>query len=91
MIKGLKEFEKSLKEAQRVLESLDGELTVVQFSPDDPASIEAAIQQVEQVIDEKVGEHSSNSFIAPLAEQMKAQYRDAIIERAAAARLEEDE
>lgn len=86
-ITGLDELSKQLTDAQKALEMLDGELGTVSFEPDDPASIEAAIQSVEKIIDDRLGPFASNPIIAPLAEQMKDKYREAIIDRAAEARL----
>jgi hypothetical protein len=87
-IKGLDQLSRQLEDAQKAFAELDGELGVVSFSPDDPASIEAAIAQIHQIIDDKVGSYASNPFVAPLIEGAKEQYRQAIIEKAAAARLE---
>lgn len=84
---GFDKLQKQLKEAQDVLASLDGELGTVQFNPNDPASIDAAVQSVEAMIDERLDPYVSNPVIRPLAEQMKEKYRDAIIERAASARM----
>lgn len=86
-ITGLDKLSKQLTDAQKALEALDGELGTVSFNPDDPASIEAAIQSVETIIDDRIGLFASNPIIAPLAEQMKEKYREAIIDRAAEARL----
>ncbi len=86
-ITGLDKLSKQLSDAQKALEMLDGELGTVSFDPDDPASIEAAIQSVETIIDDRLGPFVSNPIIAPLAEQMKEKYREAIIDRAAEARL----
>lgn len=86
-ITGLDKLSKQLSDAQKALEMLDGELGTVSFDPDDPASIEAAIQSVETIIDDRLGPFASNPIIAPLAEQMKDKYREAIIDRAAEARL----
>lgn len=91
MIKGLDKLQRQMDEAQKVLETLEGDLCTVSFDSHDPGSIEAAIQQVATLIDERVGSHASNPIIGPLAEEMKAQYREGIIERAAAARLEDSE
>lgn len=84
---GLDSISKQLTDAQKALEALDGELGTVSFNPDDPASIEAAIQSIETIIDDRLGPFASNPIIAPLAEQMKEKYREAIIDRAAEARL----
>lgn len=45
-ITGLDKLQKELKEAERALSELDGELGVINFDPHDPASIEAAIHSV---------------------------------------------
>ncbi|PRA85918.1 hypothetical protein CQ054_10645 [Ochrobactrum sp. MYb29] len=86
-ISGLDKLNRQLEDAQKAFEELDGELGTVTFSPDDPASIENAIHQVEAMIDERVGRYASNPLVAPLVEAAKSQYREAIIEKSAAARL----
>lgn len=91
MLAGLNKLQRQLEDAQKILNSLDGELCTVSFNPNDPESIEAAIQQIWTVIDERVGTHTSNPIIGPLAEEMKERYREEILERAATARLEEED
>lgn len=86
-ISGLNSLTQQLEAAQKSLAALGGELGSVNFNPQDPVSIEAAIQRVELMIDERLGSYASNPIVAPIAEQMKERYRDAIIERTAAARL----
>jgi hypothetical protein len=86
-ITGLEGLTKQLEEAQKALAALDGQIGSVNFDPHDPGSIETAILQVELTIDERVGVHARNPIVAPLIEQMKERYREAIIEKAAAARL----
>lgn len=90
-ITGLDKLQKNLKDAERALSESDGELGVVNFDPNDPASIEGAIQSVNRMIDERLSEYSSNPIVGPLAEQMKEKYRESILEKAAAARLQSDE
>jgi len=89
-ITGLDKLQKDLKDAQRALSELDGELGGVNFDPNDPASIEGAIQSVSRMIDDRLGEYSSNPIVVPLAEQMKEKYRESILEKAAEARLKSD-
>lgn len=89
-ITGLNKIQKDLKDAQHALNELDvdGELGVVNFDPNDPASIESAIHSVNRMIDERLGTtYSSNPIVASLAEQMKEKYRESILEKAAEARL----
>jgi hypothetical protein len=90
-ITGLDKLTKDLSDATKALEGLDGELGTVSFNPTDPASIEAAIQEVERLVDEQVGAYASNPIIGPLAESMKENYRTGLLDRAAAARLEGDQ
>lgn len=73
------------------MESLDGDLGSVTFNPNDPSSIELALQTMTRIIDERVGAYASNSVIGPQAERIKEKYREAILEKAAAARLERSE
>lgn len=87
-IAGLDSLSRKLKEAQTALEGLDGELGTVTFDPGDPASIESAVQEVERLVDDRLGAYSANPIIGPMAEGMKKQYRQRIIDRAAVARLE---
>jgi hypothetical protein len=87
-ITGLAEFGKALDDAVKALGALDGELGTVNFDPNDPGSIESAIQQVENIIDTRLGEYASNPIVGPIAEQMKERYRQAIIDRATEARMQ---
>lgn len=89
-ITGLDKLERDLADAQKALDGLDGQLGTVTFNPNDSESIEAAIQAAEQMVDERVGKYANNSIIGPMAEEMKAQYREGILNEAAAARLRGD-
>lgn len=90
-ITGLDKLQSDLKEAERALSELDGELGVVNFNPHDPASIEAAIQSVYQMVDERAGQYASNPIVGPLIEQMKEKYRENILQKASEARLKANE
>ena len=89
-ITGLDQLTRQFGDAQKALAELGSELGTVKFNPHDPASIEAAIQQIESTVDERLGAYASNSITGPLAAAMKETYRQGIIDRAAAARLEGD-
>lgn len=90
-ITGLDKLQKELKEAEQALNELDGELGVVKFNPEDPASIEAAIQSVMRMIDNRVEPYAENPIVGSLADQMKESYRENILQKAAEARLQSDE
>ncbi len=86
-IKGLNKLSQQLKDAEKALSGIDGDIGTVNFNPNDPASIEAAIQEVENMIDEKLSQYEHNPIVASLAESMKEQYREGIVQRAAEERL----
>ncbi|AWT19714.1 hypothetical protein ACLH2F_01460 [Klebsiella grimontii] len=86
-ITGLDKLQKELKVAQLALSELDGNLGTVHFDPQDPASIENAIQKINQIVDERVSQYSSNPIIGPLAEKMKQAYRENLLQKATEFRL----
>ncbi|CAM3483494.1 hypothetical protein ACKLKD_02985 [Klebsiella sp. 10982] len=90
-ITGLDKLQKELKVAQLALSELDGNLGTVHFDPQDPASIENAIQKINQIVDERVSQYSSNSIIGQLAEQMKQAYRENLIQKATEFRIKNNE
>lgn len=90
-IEGLHELQRDLKMAQDALAQLDGDLGSVSFNPEDPASIDQAISEMERVIDDRVAGYGDSEIIGSLAEEMKEQYRAMILEKAAEARLQDDE
>ncbi|MBG0841009.1 hypothetical protein [Ectopseudomonas toyotomiensis] len=90
-ITGLDKLQRDLEEAQRALGELDGELGTINFNPHDPSSIEAAIQSVYCMVDERAGQYASNPVVGPMIEEMKESYRESILQKAAEARLQADE
>lgn len=86
-ISGLDTLVRQLEDAERAISELDGELGTVNFDPEDPSSIEAAIQQAHEMIDSRIGQWSSNPLVSQITDEMKEKFRDTIIERAASSRL----
>lgn len=80
MIKGLKELSQKMERLQRALSALDGDITNVSFDPNDPQSIELAIQKMEAAIDERVGSYGNDDMVAGIVGEMKERYRLAILE-----------
>jgi len=89
-ITGLDKLQKELKEVEQALIELDGELGIVNFDPHDPASIEAAIQSVNQMVDRRIENYANNPIVNKLAVDMKDNYRESILQKAAEARLNSD-
>lgn len=90
-IEGLDKLQRDLKRAQDALAELDGDLGSVSFNPEDPASIDQAISAMERILDDRVAGYEDSEIIGSLAEEMKEQYRAMILEKAAEARLQDDE
>ena len=59
-ITGLDQLQRQLEEAQRALNSLDGTIDTLKFNPNDPQSVQAAIQQMEAAIDSKIAPYRNN-------------------------------
>jgi len=87
VIKGLDKLTRELKQAEKAMGEIDGELGQITYDPNDPASIEQAIQNGHNLVDDRLGSYASNPFVSPLIDGMKVQIRETIIEHAAEARL----
>lgn len=88
---GLDALARNMRELEKAIAELDGDIAQVNFNPDDPESIERAIQSLNAAIDEKIASYSHNEMVAAIADELKENGRSAILERAAAARLEGNE
>ena len=89
-ISGLETLTRKMDEFAMFAEEVDGELATVSFDPTDPASIEAAISEMATAIDQKAIPYEGNDMVSDLVQQMKENFRDQILGKAAAARLEGD-
>lgn len=87
-IKGLDSLMKTMKELERALSDLDGDIAHLTFNAHDPQSIENAIQEFSSAVDQKIAGYSQNNLIAHLVKELKVSGRATILERAAAVRLE---
>ncbi|WP_022976805.1 hypothetical protein [Nevskia ramosa] len=76
---GLDKLQRELKDAQAAMSSLDGTIATLKFDPEDPASVQAAIRQMESAIDSKVGRFRQNPIVGPLIVATKKQFRDRIL------------
>ena len=86
-VTGLDETIKHLNEAQKAINELDGNICNVSLDPNDPGSIEAAIKKMEADVDQRIGAYAGNPMIEPLIAGTKATFREAIVKKAAEARL----
>ena len=87
-IEGLDKLQKNLGEIEEAFSELDGKLGSVSFDPENPESIDQAISEVSQMVDKRLAKYDGNETVRAMAEEIKQEYRNSILEKAAAARLE---
>jgi hypothetical protein len=75
-----------MQDADPVLTALDEELERIEFDPTSPASVDAAILKVGQVVDAHLANFKANPILGSMAEQLKAQYVEGIHEQVAYAK-----
>ena len=76
---GFDKLQRELQEFQQAMESLNGTVANLKFTSE-PESVAAAIQQIEQAVDDKVAPYSPNRMVAQMAEKLKERYRTHIRE-----------
>ncbi|SOE97276.1 hypothetical protein SAMN05414139_10374 [Burkholderia sp. D7] len=79
------ELTRVLAEAGEGLKALQEDVITTGFDPDDPVSVEAAIQHVEDTIDAKVARFYGNALVREAANQIKAECRANILQQVEAA------
>ncbi|GBQ96237.1 hypothetical protein [Gluconobacter cerinus] len=89
-ITGLDKFTREMDQLAKFAKEVDGELASVSFDPSDPGSIELAISEMEAAIHQKAISYEYNDMAVNLVAQIKANLREQILMKAAAARLEGD-
>lgn len=90
-MKGLDDLSKNIKELEQFFSEIDGELGTVNFDPFDAESIEQAIIEMERMIDGKSTVYAKNQMIQKIAIETKTTYRQAIIDKAAEARVQKED
>jgi len=88
---GMKELRTKIDELAKFGSGMDGVLARVSFDPHELSSIEAAFQRACTSVDDRAKAYSRNDMVQNLAERAKQSLREQIQERAAAARLKDNE
>ncbi|MFG0593761.1 hypothetical protein ACF8OH_04530 [Delftia sp. WSY_9] len=86
-ITGLDAMSKNLNALSAALESL-GTMNV-EFDPNDPASIDAAVKNIESQVDERVAPWAGTPFVDQIVADTKEKLADMIFRRAAELRREQ--
>lgn len=75
------ELTRVLAEAAEGLKALEDEVITTRFDPDDPVSIQTAIDHVEHAIDTKIARFRGNRLVEEAADQIKAECRANILQQ----------
>ena len=70
-IKGLNKLQRGLREASDALKALDGKIGSVHFSPNNAASVDAAVSEVNSMIDDGVARWEDNALVKQVASGLK--------------------
>jgi hypothetical protein len=82
-ITGFDSLQKTLEDASQALKSLDGEIGTLRIDPNNP---DAAIAEMERIVDAKVATYKSNPIVAGSVAALKQQVRERILAEAEEAR-----
>jgi len=77
-INGLDKLQRQLKEAQQAVKKLNGEITTLEFNPDDPHAMHLAIRQMESSVDSRVARYRNNPFVVEMVKATKEKFRNEI-------------
>ena len=80
---GLDEMTNHLKKLQSFMSEIDGDIGTVNFNAKDQDSVNQAIANMEKMIDEKAKNYQHNQSIMELVEEMKGNYKQQILDKAA--------
>jgi hypothetical protein len=77
----LNELQRDLLGLRMALESLYGNTTEIPINPNDRASVENAIRQMEAAVDRKVAAFNSNKMVTVVIKAAKDEYRNVLRKR----------
>lgn len=91
MLSTLDVLRHQMQDAEPVLKALYVELEGIEFDPQSPPSVEAAIRKVELIIDAHLAEFKANPILGPMAEALKSQYIEGIQEQVSGEQANDDD
>lgn len=90
-VTGLTELITKLKDAEKALSELDGDIGKVSFNPKDESSIERAIAETHALIDERLAPYHDNGMIQRISAGLKEKYAAGIRARAMEAQAKQSD
>lgn len=79
-VSGFEKLQRDLKNLESALSSLTGTIADLQIDPNDEASVQAAIRNMEQSIDRKVAPYGRNEMVVKITKEAKNHYRRQILD-----------
>lgn len=80
-IKGLDDLPKKLTNLQKALHSIEGEIATVSLTPNDQASVDRVILEMERTVDRKVAPFRGDSTIDAIVSKAKVAFKQALLRR----------
>jgi predicted nucleotide-binding protein len=79
-ITGLDRLQKTLKQAEKASQELDGEFAQISFDPSDPSSVETAINDARLAVDNRLGTWYGNGIVDQMANAAKAHFEEYVLQ-----------
>lgn len=76
---GLDGLPQEIRDPEKAVAAMDGPVREISFEPDDPASVQAAQEVVDRLVNEKVGKFGSASIAHEILEAAKESFRISIL------------
>ena len=78
----MKEVQREFKEAGEAIDALEGEIATIRVDPNDPRSLERALQEMKQAVDQKIVRYRENRLVRTIAEKARMVFEEQLREKA---------
>jgi hypothetical protein len=85
-IEGVERLRSLFEEVGNAIKQLNGKLWEVRFDPTQPGQVQAAINETERAVDERLSEFRHNPLVQQLAAAIKQRFKQEILQRSSEAR-----
>jgi hypothetical protein len=75
-LSGFDDLQTTLNDAQRAIESLNGDFATLRIDPENP---QAAVAEMERAVDAKLAQYKGNPIVEQIAEESKEHFRSGIL------------
>jgi len=78
----LKKVQREFQEAGEALEALEVEIGTIRVDPNDPQSLERALEEMKQTVDQKIACYRENQLVKTVAEKARGVFEEQLREQA---------